>query len=158
MFSSQLMISVPPALVIYTLGSGFNAFARSLLSSLVESHMIGTLFTTLAMMDTTGSLLAGPMVAGTFSWSLKFTGMARGLPYMFSLVICSLAMLALARVGARSTVEDEECRPILTGNRRKTFQDRRQRLSSRQRAAYSVARIDSGTELTQCCTTTVLSV
>lgn len=120
---------LPLALVIYTLGSGFNAFARSLLSSLVEPHMIGTLFTTLAIMDTTGSLLAGPMVAGTFSWSLQLTGVARGLPFMFSFVICSFAMLALARVGvAHSTpgqtitsMEDEECRPMMEGEPEEDF-------------------------------------
>ncbi|KAL5920704.1 hypothetical protein ACKVWC_002782 [Pyricularia oryzae] len=46
----------------YTLGSGFGPFARSLLSSLVEKDMVGTLYTTLSIMDTLGSLLAGPIV------------------------------------------------------------------------------------------------
>lgn len=104
---------------MYTLGTGFGAFARSLVSSLVEPRMIGTLFTTLAIMDTIGSLLAGPVVAGTFSWSLKFEGIWRGMPYVFSFMLCGLATLALARVklpGQRSSESppgDEECRAFL---------------------------------------------
>ncbi|POR33116.1 MFS general substrate transporter [Tolypocladium paradoxum] len=106
-------------LVTYTLGSGFGSFARSLVSSLVEPHMIGTLFTTLAMMDTTGSLLAGPMVAGSFSWSMRLSGIWRGMPYIFSFILCALATLALARVRlsvqplSQSPPENEESRVLL---------------------------------------------
>ncbi|KAJ6442834.1 MFS transporter [Purpureocillium lavendulum] len=85
-------------LVFYTMGTGFGAFARSLVSSLGEQHMIGTLFTTLAIMDTIGSLLAGPTVAATFSWSLRLGGVLRGMPYLFAFILCGLATLALMQV------------------------------------------------------------
>ncbi|KAK1774004.1 major facilitator superfamily domain-containing protein [Copromyces sp. CBS 386.78] len=83
------------SLTLYTLGSGFYPFARSLLASLVEPDMIGILFTTLAMMDTAGSLMAGPVVAWSFGWSLGLEGLWRGLPYMVSCVLCAVATVFL---------------------------------------------------------------
>ncbi|KAF3811975.1 Efflux pump ustT [Colletotrichum gloeosporioides] len=107
-------------LAFYTLGNGFSSFARSLLSSLVEKNMVGTLFTTLSMMDTLGSLLAGPIVARTFSWSMRLDGIWKGLPYVMSFAMCGLASLALSRAGHADLPEehleshdDEESRSFL---------------------------------------------
>ncbi|KAF0325165.1 MFS multidrug transporter [Colletotrichum asianum] len=104
-------------LAFYTLGS---SFARSLLSSLVEKDMVGTLFTTLSMMDTLGSLLAGPIVARTFSWSMRLDGIWKGLPYIMSFAMCDLASLALYRAGHADLPEEyleshdeEESRSLL---------------------------------------------
>ncbi|KAF4828414.1 MFS efflux pump atnC [Colletotrichum tropicale] len=107
-------------LAFYTLGNGFSSFARSLLSSLVEKDMVGTLFTTLSMMDTLGSLLAGPIVARTFSWSMRLDGIWKGMPYVMSFATCGLASLALSRAGHADLPEeyleshdDEESRSLL---------------------------------------------
>ncbi|KAK2026626.1 putative MFS transporter [Colletotrichum zoysiae] len=105
-------------LAFYTLGNGFSSFARSLLSSLVEKDMVGTLFTTLSMMDTLGSLLAGPIVAKTFSWSMRLDGIWKGMPYVMSFIICGLASLALSRAGSgglpgKHVDDDEESRSFL---------------------------------------------
>lgn len=62
--------------------------------------MIGTLFTTLSMMDTLGSLLAGPIVAKTFSWSMRLDGIGKGMPYVMSFLMCGGAALALSRAGS----------------------------------------------------------
>jgi MFS family permease len=109
-------------LVLYTLGSGFQSFARSLLSSLVKSDMVGTLFTTLAMMDTVGTLLAGPIVALVFGWSVKQDGVWRGMPFLLSFFLCGLAGLALSQVRATELPEEEashsapdEESPLLSG-------------------------------------------
>ncbi|KAK1848599.1 MFS multidrug transporter [Colletotrichum chrysophilum] len=108
-------------LAFYTLGNGFSSFARSLLSSLVEKDMVGTLFTTLSMMDTLGSLLAGPIVARTFSWSMRLDGIWKGMPYVMSFAMCGLASLALSRAGHADLPEeyleshDEEERRLLLG-------------------------------------------
>lgn len=81
--------------------------------------MIGTLFTTLSMMDTLGSLLAGPIVAKTFSWSMRLDGIWKGLPYIMSFLICVGAVLAL--FGADSaglpvrTDDNEERTSLLPG-------------------------------------------
>ncbi|KAK1570186.1 major facilitator superfamily domain-containing protein [Colletotrichum navitas] len=105
-------------LAFYTLGNGFSSFARSLLSSLIEKDMVGTLFTTLSMMDTLGSLLAGPIVAKTFSWSLRLDGIWKGMPYVMSFIICGLASIALSRAGSgglpdKHVDDDEESRSFL---------------------------------------------
>ncbi|KAK1990799.1 putative MFS transporter [Colletotrichum falcatum] len=112
--------AVVVGLAFYTLGNGFSSFARSLLSSLVEKDMVGTLFTTLSMMDTLGSLLAGPIVAKTFSWSMRLDGIWKGMPYVMSFVICGLASLALSRAGSGGLPDrhledhdDEESRSLL---------------------------------------------
>lgn len=84
--------------------------------------MVGTLFTTLSIMDTLGSLLAGPIVAKTFSWSLRLKGIWKGLPFVMSFIICGLASLALSRAGSRDlpaeqlveSHEDEESRALLS--------------------------------------------
>ncbi|KAK1978314.1 major facilitator superfamily domain-containing protein [Colletotrichum cereale] len=108
-------------LAFYTLGNGFSSFARSLLSSLVEKDMVGTLFTTLSIMDTLGSLLAGPIVAITFSWSMRLDGIWKGMPYVMSFILSGLASLALSRAGLANlpaehleNSEDEERRLLLS--------------------------------------------
>ncbi|KAF4930332.1 MFS efflux pump atnC [Colletotrichum viniferum] len=115
--------SVPVVVVglaFYTLRNGFSSFARSLLSSLVEKDMVGTLFTTLSMMDTLGSLLAGPIVARTFSCSMRLDGIWNGMPYVMSFAMCGLASLALFRAGHADLPEEyleshdeEETRSLL---------------------------------------------
>lgn len=62
--------------------------------------MIGTLYTTLSMMDTMGSLLAGPIVAKTFSWSMRLDGIWKGMPYVMSFILCGVAALALSGAGS----------------------------------------------------------
>ncbi|EHA52745.1 hypothetical protein MGG_15121 [Pyricularia oryzae 70-15] len=91
----------------YTLGSGFGPFARSLLSSLVEKDMVGTLYTTLSIMDTLGSLLAGPVVAGIFGWSMRLDGVWKGMPYLVSFVLCGLASVALSCLGFLDSLPTE---------------------------------------------------
>ncbi|KAI6403203.1 hypothetical protein MCOR23_003579 [Pyricularia oryzae] len=108
----------------YTLGSGFGLFARSLLSSLVEKDMVGTLYTTLSIMDTLGSLLAGPVVAGIFGWSMRLDGVWKGMPYLVSFVLCGLASVALSCLGFLDSLRtehvpaayDEETAPFLASD------------------------------------------
>lgn len=84
--------------VLGTMGSGANTFSRSLASALVGPHMIGTLYTALSVMETTGSLIAGPLTAEAFKLAMKLGGIWRGLPFMLSLALCGLAALFLTRI------------------------------------------------------------
>ena len=78
--------------------------------------MIGILFTTLAMMDTAGSLMAGPVVAWSFGWSLGLEGVWRGLPYMVSCALCVVATgLLVFGVGAERPGESDE--EVVVGGR-----------------------------------------
>jgi hypothetical protein len=71
--------------------------------------MVGTLMTSMAMMDTMGALLAGPVVAQTFSWSLPLDGVGRGLPFLCSFLLCGLATIAVFQV--RSVERADETGP-----------------------------------------------
>lgn len=81
--------------------------------------MIGTLFTTLSMMDTLDSLLAGPLVAKTFGWSMRLDGIWKGLPYIMSFLICIGAVLALFGADAAGLLvgadDNEERTSLLPG-------------------------------------------
>jgi fluoride ion exporter CrcB/FEX len=85
-------------LALYTLGGGFGTFARSLVSSLVEPKMVGTLYTTISIMDTLGSLLAGPLVSTAFSLGSNLGGMWQGIPFLFACGLCTIATALMLRV------------------------------------------------------------
>ncbi|KAI7551397.1 hypothetical protein KC331_g2580 [Hortaea werneckii] len=85
-------------LLLYTLGTGFNTFARSLVSVLVEPTMIGTLYTMISVMDTLGSLSAGPLVAEAFKWGMRMGSVWHGLPYMLSFTFCGVGALLMNRI------------------------------------------------------------
>ncbi|KAI7337079.1 hypothetical protein KC315_g2513 [Hortaea werneckii] len=91
-------------LLLYTLGTGFNTFARSLVSVLVEPTMIGTLYTMISVMDTLGSLSAGPLVAEAFKWGMHLGGVWHGLPYMLSFAFCGLGALLMHRIYLKEDV------------------------------------------------------
>ncbi|KAI7489989.1 hypothetical protein KC351_g938 [Hortaea werneckii] len=91
-------------LLLYTLGTGFNTFARSLVSVLVEPNMIGTLYTMISVMDTLGSLSAGPLVAEAFKWGMHLGGFWHGLPYMLSFTFCGLGALLMHRIHLRGDI------------------------------------------------------
>lgn len=107
-------------IAIYTLGTGFQSFARSLVSSLVDADMIGTVFTALAIMDTLAILLAGPAIAAILKLSMRLEGVGKGLPYLLALALCGLTTIALAQVrvkdsASQDVLEDEEQR-LLPGS------------------------------------------
>lgn len=91
-------------LLLYTLGTGFNTFARSLVSVLVEPTMIGTLYTMISVMDTLGSLSAGPLVAEAFKWGMHLGGVWHGLPYMLSFAFCGLGALLMHRIHLKEDI------------------------------------------------------
>lgn len=82
----------------YTLGTGFQAAIKSLLSSMVDKAMVGTIFTTLSLMDTVGALFAGPIDALVMKHALRMEGVWKSLPFMFALGLCAVSTCALAYV------------------------------------------------------------
>ncbi|KAH8847937.1 hypothetical protein MCOR31_005551 [Pyricularia oryzae] len=75
-------------------------------------------------MDTLGSLLAGPVVAGIFGWSMRLDGVWKGMPYLVSFVLCGLASVALSCLGFLDSLRtehvpaayDEETAPFLASD------------------------------------------
>ena len=97
----------------YTFGAGFQASTKSLLGSMVDKTLLGTVFSTLSLMDTVGALFAGPVDAILMKHSLRMKGIWQGLPFMFASVCCALATVSLAYVNFQRDVsldnsEEEE--------------------------------------------------
>jgi len=85
---------------------------------MVDKAMVGTVFTTLSLMDTVGALFAGPIDALVMKRALRMEGVWKSLPFMFALVLCAMSTFALAYVNVDGTPivlvdGDEECRPLL---------------------------------------------
>jgi MFS family permease len=89
-FNASLMIL---GLIITTLGTAYTLLVRSLLTSLVEKHHVATLYNTMAVLETSGSIVAGPIMAGTFRWGLEIGGGWVGMPFL-----CAGVMFAGAAV------------------------------------------------------------
>ncbi|EPE26904.1 MFS general substrate transporter [Glarea lozoyensis ATCC 20868] len=95
MIFGTLVLSVSPTpalmiigLVIYTLGTGFVPVVRSLITSLAESHHasktsdVGRLYAIIGVMESIGSLLAGPGMAIAFRLGMKIGQAWLGLPFL----------------------------------------------------------------------------
>ncbi|GLA64470.1 hypothetical protein AtubIFM55763_008508 [Aspergillus tubingensis] len=69
-------------LVVYALGSAMHLFARRIITSLVDAHHMGTLYTAIAVMQGIGVLVAGPMMATAYGWGLARGGVWTGAPFL----------------------------------------------------------------------------
>lgn len=94
------------ALGLLTLGNGFGSFVRSLLSSLVEPDVIGTVYTALSIMDSIGSIVAGPVVAGLFNISMGLEGIWLGLPFVSSFVLSSVIAVSVFTIRPKTFQEE----------------------------------------------------
>lgn len=105
---------------IYTLGTGFQASTKSLLGAMVDKAALGTVFSTLSLMDTVGALFAGPIDALLMKHSLRMEGVWQGLPFMFAFFCCAASTFALAYVNIQhhDSLEEagyDEQRPLING-------------------------------------------
>jgi hypothetical protein len=102
MIFGTLILSISPTpalmiigLVVFTLGTGFVPVVRSLITSLAESHHasktsdIGRLYAVIAVMESIGSLLAGPGMAFAFRAGMKIGRAWLGLPFLVSAALFS---------------------------------------------------------------------
>ncbi|PKY09062.1 MFS general substrate transporter [Aspergillus campestris IBT 28561] len=83
-------------LAIHSLGSGLAPLCRSLATSYVAPQDTAKLNTAIGIVQTTGSLYAGPAFAWLFETGMKLGGTALGLPYYGlagSFVLCLLGLL-----------------------------------------------------------------
>ncbi|KAL1899216.1 hypothetical protein Sste5346_003139 [Sporothrix stenoceras] len=88
-------------IVIFALGSGFPPAARSLATSFVRQDETGLLYTALALAQTIGGLLAGPVLAFSFEWSVNHLGPEwTGIPFAIvgGLFACGFFALSFVRL------------------------------------------------------------
>lgn len=82
-------------LIVLTLGSGFNALCRSLITPLVDAEHMGRLYAIISVVDTIGAFAAQPVLAGLLTLGIKWGGGWLGLPYAGMGVLCLLTGVAV---------------------------------------------------------------
>lgn len=73
--------------MIFALGSGFSSALRSLVTSLVHPDEVSRLYALIAVVDTIGTLLYGPVLSRAFGWGLDLGGPWTG---MFFIVVAAI--------------------------------------------------------------------
>jgi hypothetical protein len=68
----------------YTFGTGFSAAIRSVVTLMVAPEHVPRLYTSIALSDTAGGLVAGPFLSLTFHFGLRLGGAWLGLPFLVS--------------------------------------------------------------------------
>jgi sugar phosphate permease len=84
----SLIISTAPVvplvavgIVVFAFGSGFSPAARSLATTFVQQDEAGLLYSTLAITQTVGELIAGPLLALSFRLGLSIGSQWTGIPF-----------------------------------------------------------------------------
>jgi hypothetical protein len=72
--------------IVFACGAGFPAAARSLITSLVHSDEVSRLYAFLAVIETIGQLIYGPLISKTFGWGLNIGGLWNGMAFL----VCAL--------------------------------------------------------------------
>lgn len=81
------------ALLIYNLGTGYNAAMRSIAIHVVggqSSPDIGKLMSTIAIVESIGVMIAGPLLSQMFQWGMDLGSAWLGLPFLASVIVLSL--------------------------------------------------------------------
>lgn len=96
------------SLVVYTLGTGFALFVRSVATSLVEPGQVGRLYSAMSMFDAFGQMTAGPMLAEVFRVGLERGKFFSGLPFLVGGILHGMALLAICLIRLRKDRCDDE--------------------------------------------------
>lgn len=86
-------------LTLWTLGTGFPAIARSLITTLVDQHHIGRLFAIIAIIELLCYMAAAPTQAALYHLGLKWKGGWQGLPFYFLALMYTVAGVAVFAFG-----------------------------------------------------------
>lgn len=105
--AGSLVLAVAPAaalavlgIVVFALGSGFAPAARSLATSFCHADEAGLLYSALALTQSVGGLVAGPLLALSFRWALSLGPGWTGIPFVAvaGLYACGLLAVSLIRL------------------------------------------------------------
>jgi MFS family permease len=100
-------------LIIWTLGTGFTALTRSLITTLVDKQHVGRLYAAISIVETVGALLAGPMLNGLYTVGLKKGGGWIGLPFYGLAVICGIGSVGVWGFSFSSKGRTNAYEPVL---------------------------------------------
>lgn len=85
-------------IVVFALGSGFSPAARSLVTTFCNQNEVGLLYSALAITQTIGSLVAGPLLALSFRWGLSLGHEWTGIPFAMVAGLFGFGFLAMSFV------------------------------------------------------------
>lgn len=109
-----LMIAISPTVIgtiigltIFTLGLGFIALVRAIITMLVDKQHVGRLFAAIAVVERAGALAAGPVLGAMYSVGLEWKGSWLGLPFFAVAAICFLGAVAVWLFGILARREEE---------------------------------------------------
>jgi MFS family permease len=99
-------------LLIYNLGTGFNAAMRSTAIHVVggqSSSDIGRLMAVIAIMESIGMMIAGPLLNKIFEWAMVLGEPWLGLPYLASALVFSgmTFLMFLISIGVKESTRAE---------------------------------------------------
>lgn len=103
-------------LMAVALGSPIHLTARSLITSLVLPDQVGVLYTSLAVVQSVGILIAGPLFANTFRWGMKLGETWLGLPFFAASVMYLLAFLLINGVDLSRRPQIDSIESVDGGN------------------------------------------
>jgi len=95
-------------MVIGTLGIGSSLVIRSIGTSLVERHHIGSLYGAISIAESAGTMIAGPLLAGLFSGGMSLGRTWIGLPYFFCALLNAFIAIGLWLFRFREGEEESE--------------------------------------------------
>lgn len=85
--------------VIATLGITFGVTARSVVTNLARQEDLGVVYTSISVAAYGGALVGGPFLAFLFGWGLRLGHMWTGMPFLGSVVLTSIALVAVSLKG-----------------------------------------------------------
>ncbi|KAK9414827.1 putative Major facilitator superfamily (MFS) profile domain-containing protein [Seiridium unicorne] len=101
----SLVISAAPVvtlaalgIVVFALGSGFAPAARSLVTTFCHQDEAGLLYSALAISQSVGGLVAGPLLAVSFRWGLSLGHKWTGIPFALVAGLFGCAFVAMTFV------------------------------------------------------------
>ena len=98
-------------LIVWTLGTGFGALTRALITTLVDKEHVGRLYAAIAVVESSSALAAGPTLAALYSLGLKLKGPWVGLPFFCLAVITFVSGLGVWCFGFLKKKQDIEEMP-----------------------------------------------
>lgn len=83
--------------LLVSLGSAFGVLAKSVVTRMVEQKHLATIFTTISVLSSLGSLIGAPLLAYAFKQGMKLGGVWVGMPFLiasgcFMLATCAVSL------------------------------------------------------------------
>lgn len=95
-------------LMIWTLGTGFVSLIRALITALVDQEHIGRLNSVVAIVESGGELIAGPLLATVYTIGLELQGAWVGLPFFLLSGVCLIGIVGIWTFGFVGRREGEK--------------------------------------------------